>query len=546
MSKSRSTSSGEEVLATSKAGQTGPPRITRRGAIKTGTVTALGIGAMAGGDEIHPDLSPVDDVEAIGLTGSIAVGIAALYVYERWGDQVIDGIVGDTNEQSHWSAVSTLLTTRATSLIQGKEVRTRLNQIEAGLFADVKNAIIESLNAGDDLSVATTEARNIVDKHINRIEKSLLENHRVLGRQLQTVWQDLKAENLVGDETTITLYSDESYPSYLQNTSEGAPLRTSDVLSSDSVDQSYIRLAQANFSTTNGEEYEILDLFHVFENNNSGYIGGGLLTSGNTDLSLKQPNGDIVNWATDVSWSDSSQAPDLANWMQLISNRRDEILSQVDTIANEIYANLSQGEVESPGGAYQAIDNRISEESDDGVASYGIAAELGYQTNVDADYTISYRERDSSGNLTEAREISGVLVADNDTFSDPLQTGNTYDTQNLSGDVYYLFNSGSTNETQEILLTGQFTVTEIIGDNGENLSEVEQQNNTFATRDTSDVDQQVEQINQRREQMNQRDSLPSNLGIGGGGGGYGGGIPKWILGIPVIGAIIAAWLAVQE
>lgn len=554
MSKSRSTSSEEEVLAKSKAGQAGPPRMTRRGLIKAGGVTAIGVGAMAGGDEIHPALSPVDEVEAIGLTGSLVVGAAALYAYNQWGDQVIDGIVGDTNEQSHWSAVSTFLTTRATSMIQGKEVRTRLNQIEAGLFTDVKNAIIESLNDGQDLSVATANAREIVDEHINRIEKSLLENHRVLGRQLQTVWQDMKAENLIAESKSSVSYDEDSnsYPDHLVNTPSTMEGYQTDVLKDRNTSDfanGFYWLSQHKFTTVNGEEYEILDISSSETEDYSSEYEGGLLTSGNADVLLEKPDGSETEWATSVSWSESNETPDLGGWMQLISDRRDEILNQIDTIANEMYANLSPGEVEAPGGAYQAIDSRLSEDADDGVASYGIAAELGYQTNVDADYTISYRERDSSGNLKEAREISGVLVADNDTFSDPIAQGNTYDTQNLSGKVYYLFNSGSTNETQEILLEGQFTVEEIIGDNGENLSEVEQQNNTFATRDTSDVDQQVEQINQRREEMNQRDSLPSNVGdaLGGGGGlGLGGGFPTWILGVPIVGAIIAAWLAVQE
>ncbi|WP_152420090.1 hypothetical protein [Halorubrum distributum] len=507
---------------------------------------------MAKGDEIHPSLSPVDEVEAIG-PAAVLVGVAALYTYERWGDQVIEGVVGDTNEQSHWSAVSTLLTTRSTSLIQGREVRSRLNQIEAGLFADVKNAIIESLNDGQDLSVATKNARDIVDKHINRIEKSLLENHRVLGRQLQTVWQDMKSEDLLGTQRSVSYDEDSnSYPDHIVNTPSKMEGYQTEVLQDRNTGDfatGFYWLSQHKFTTVNGEEYEILDISSSETDDYSHPYEGGLITSGNNDVELVKPDGSTTRWDTNVDWSDNYAAPDLGGWMQLISDRRDEILTQVDTIAEEIYANLSQGEVESPGGAYQAIDNRISEESDDGVASYGIAAELGYQTNVDADYTISYRERDSSGNLKEARELSGVLVADNDTFSDPIQTGNTYDTSNLSGKVYFLFNSGSTNETQEILLEGQFTVTEIVGDNGENLSEVEQQNNTFATRDTSDVDQQVEQINQRREQMNQRDSLPSNVedALGGGGGlGLGGGFPTWILGVPVIGAIVAAWLAVQE
>lgn len=497
---------------------------TRRGLMRGGTATVIGLGAMAGGDEIHPDLSPVQNGEAIGAT-AIAAGVAALYAYERWGDQVVEKITDDsTEEQVWWSCYSIAVTTQGTAMVQVDEAKSSLKLVKNGLYADVKKATIDALNAGKDKSTANQDAQDLVYKHTEDVEKSLLENYRILGRQIQTIWQDSKDAGIGNEIETDggeTLFQPNWFDAY------------------DRAGQ----IISETFTTGQGEEYDIVDV-DLYSDGSYGWntTNATMLTTGEYyGPTLVDPNGQTFNWGM----------PQVGPVLTDIRAERDSVLSEVSTIVDEIYSNYQPGELESVTSSRDMIRRRLDDEADDGVAAYATAAELGYQTNAEADYTIEYRER-SNGELSEPVEWSGVMLADTGTFSNPIQTGNTYDTQDLSGNVYFLFNTGSSDKTQKEQLTGQFTVKEIIGDNGEQLEQVKQQNNNFATRDTSNLDKQLENITERRQAVDNRDSLPTNLlgenGLFGGGSGIPGlsEIPKWVLAIPVIGGIIAAFAVIAE
>lgn len=502
--------------------------------MKGAAATATGTVYVAGTERYAPQYSPIGRAEAIGVTvvGGLIATSAAWYAYEKWGEQVVSEIAGDdsSDEQVHWSITSIGTTTMTTAKLQTEEASSQLKQIKNGLYGDAKSVIIQHLNDGSSQSAAVSAAQDKVYEHTESVERSLLENFRVLGRQLQTMHKDAVDAGLAGNSDGGSVDGRHN-PDWLGYTGGTTIFQGTEV-------------ASYKYTTGNGKEYEIIDLDLYISNAGDVTKTGSLLRDGGiTDsLHLKDPEGNYTTW----------QHPGMEDVLSSIRTKRDEVLSQVATIANEIYSNYQPGELDSVDSTYDSIRRRLNEKADDGAAAYATAAELGYQTNAEADYRIEYRERDSSGNLSDPVTWDGVLLADTGTFSEPIKAGATYDTQDLSGNVYFLFNTGSSNKTQKEQLSGRFTVKQIVGDNGEQLEQVKQQNNNFTTRDTSNMDKQLEIINERRDAVDNRNSLPTNLlaedGLFGGGTGLPGfgDIPRWVYAIPVIGGILGLFAVIAD
>lgn len=537
--------SNEKVLAKSSPGQTGMS-VTRRGAITAGTVGVLGgLGLGAGGSRF----SAVDNAQALVPLAAAGIGGIAIvygaYAYRDQRDQ-LERELEDTNEQIHWSIVSQLITTREALMQQENEARSKFEALKGAMYADAKNEISKALNDGQNQDTAVQNAQEAVNEHVALIEESLLENANLQGYKLENIWNDAETADLLGeptefedeiDEVTVQrdYYDPEFYRDNVQNSNS--------YLSYDSEQSVY------DFTTVEGKEYEIKDWDIVLSSNGSRYISGGFITStGGRDVQILDPAEERTSWQTEVEWSDNREAPHVEGTLNLIREQRDEVLTELDQIAEEIYANNQPGDLDTADqNISEAINNRISDDTDSGVASYAAAAQMGYQTDADANYTIEYQERDAEGELKEEQILEGVMLAENDTFTDNIQTGTTYDTDSLDGEIYYMYNVAD--RTEQILLDGRFTVLEIYDNDGNEVEEVEQQDNRLSTRDTSNMNQQLDEINNRRQRLDDRNELPSNdsgLGLGGGGLGLGSGIPSWVLGIPVVGAIIAAWLAAQD
>jgi hypothetical protein len=411
--------------------------------------------------------------------------------------------------------------------------------IKGMMYGDAKAGIRNALNEGKSRTKAISNAQEKVFNHVDKIEESLLENAKLQGSLMHSSWEDARTADLLGEPQEFSK-EDGTIVEYYNP----------DFLAFDTHDSDTIGVKKTTYSyeTTNGQSYDIPDLGLVNQPlNGTPSVSGGLIAGGGSDVVIVSPTEGRKSWESDVDYTDNQVPPDLDGALSRIRNKRDEVLSQVDTMAQEIYNNNSPGDLPPIEGVQEFVTKRVNNNADDGVASYAAAVEGGYQTNAEADYDITYRERDSNGKLGEAQQISGVLLADSGTFSEPVESGATYDTQSLDGNVYFMYNQGGV--TQQTKLTGEFTIDKIYGDDGNELDSVEQRSGTFSSRDTSDVVQQIQQTNQTRETIDRRNSLPNNGG-GGGGSGFVGGfldqIPAWVYAIPVVGAILAALAVVAE
>jgi hypothetical protein len=427
--------------------------MTRRDVLRRTAAVGGGAALISVGGEEVPRLSPVGRAHALGFTGAVIVGVAAVagsYAYEEY---VVDGETSvDVDKQVEDSVYQA-----ATSVAQGREdweeqLRQEFmapddpEQTPYGRTAwqEVRTAATKEIVNGGSESDAVAAAKTALDRATSRaavntierwntginalIEQMVYQHEEGVNALEFSNGQSLIATDYVGTPVESAIPSGTSSPNSMVHEVEVSGLPT-DVTSFDDRSEPLTALMPV-FQNSNGTTYALNPVTELW-----------IDVSNNVQINL---------WATHSSLETKVvlSGSTYYHTTQAIANAYDSISSDLSTYVGELYQGIQQGAIE-PSDILSSSD--IIEEFADAPAQERLAAELlaiGAQVPND----VGYRARISHPDL-QADSLWGWLFPQ---FSgEPVDIGPGTTLASVDYDMAYFGYQGSnSDEFEKIILTG--------------------------------------------------------------------------------------------
>lgn len=342
---------------------------------------------------------------------------------------------------------------------------------ESIAISKAKIEIINSLNNGSSKATARNEAKLAVRKYYARMQKNVIAD-----------WNAKNQQAYYLDQTGLTI-----------NIVSGA--------GSDSVDSWSVNgtATNASYQLVNGSYATVADAGG----------SGDELVGNSKDLVAEDPS--TTDSVIMIGW------PDRKETLDNISSSHSRVESNVDAYVDAVYANYSQGEIDSVDLA-TADPSAIAQEASTARQSsgyYGYAAielaSLGYSGNITASHTVDVL--DSNGDKTQT--LTGTLYYTGDDVSS-WETNKTYDLSNLSG-VVYMAAQDPDGSAQTVDLSergSQFKITEATNtQTGESLNETVIEQKTYRTFDASNLGEELDRLQELRSELEQQESQSGGVGF---------------------------------
>ncbi|MDM9626092.1 hypothetical protein QTL95_09300 [Rhizobium sp. S152] len=254
---------------------------------------------------------------------------------------------------------------------------------------------------------------------------------------------------------------------------------------------------------------------------------GSSVENGNPVVSLLDPYAtDYTSQsATSAGWTGSIRisAPD-ANYetqevydmiadherWNKINNQNDALQSEADVFVNQTWEAYQTGQI----GPEDVLSRNTQ------MFRYGNAALNGSESTYDVTAALSSMglaapELNGTGSMVvsyQGTDYNGLLLARN-APNGSWQAGTTYNTSAIDGPVLLATTGGQTLE-----LSGEFTVTDITAETGEQITEVRTKKVVYKTSNTSELLEKMDRILELREEIESREPKAGGGATGGDGG----------------------------
>ncbi|MBP1986772.1 hypothetical protein [Halolamina salifodinae] len=464
--------------------------------------------------------------ENLGEAGCQSIGPFMVLFDEcdvEYGD-----VDGGTPSQIHWDVYSDAVFMEDSRDQHITEQESFIGMTEGMATAHAKETLIECRNAGKSQSVCEDKARQEVDSVFAEMQKSIYISQN---RQIQH-WKMMEQQVNQTDNLAVS----EVYPYESNSADWETGFREVELTlyngESMNVTKGYYKYISGDGGDT------IYNYPYYYNGKTQGTQGDsfGSQTNEHTTLNVISPEDKTTLALEGGTYKDT---------IQTIDQNRQDALSQVHPMANDIWANYEVGEVSSSE-TQCGLDSIATSATNDEAETYrvksayctGLAVqEEGKDVEVRADF-------DDDG---ESETKSGVIIADPGAFPDnTFKSGVTYNGENstatTNGSVSLIATS-SGEQPQTLDLTGEkFTITAVYGADGKQVESATLSSNEFTTTSTEDLNNQINEIDKKLEAIEKSYNSNTSL-LGGGGVNLSDSLLQQLLGGGIVVLIIGALVA---
>lgn len=491
----------------------------RRTFVKGLGASAVGAAGLASTTD-SADALAVSGTAAIAIGGAVAgaAGGAGLAYLAR--DQ-IEGLLGESENLSGYTgkdALRTQIYTQAQQLLTVDErvmtsITNNLSTSETIAFAKGKAAALKAMNAEEGESKAKSQMEKAVDDYYSTIQKNIVTH----ADQQAGVWRHHL--NMVSAHQSLSVtgmyrankHNDESITGYNEFKS------TETILNGTEVEYRCVEFTYP-YGTVTDSRISI-------GSNEWGGLDGGFQDYGTINYMDMGPY--------DSAYSDAAA-------------RADTVKTKLDGFVTDLYAEYGAGDIPTE----DIIDPvTAATELGQNTGMAGQAAEaamLGIPTS--ASFSLWLELQDGDGNTSEvkAEMYTNASPTDSDGNETGWEVGTTYDPANFDAPIYiayeYIKPDSGEKSSDFIELEHPFTVIEATDEEGNEVTNVQNEKRITQTADVSKLEEELAQL--RDEQQRLQEESQKEVSGGGGGGFLSGdlGSDTKTLGIVAGGAALAALL----
>ena len=515
------------------------------------TTGIIGVSAIGASKNVSADI-PWTTLSGVGLAyESSAVALdylmgdgyvdevqnrVANYIHYRYGDmRNYDGYTGG-------SALHTEVLAGAKEMqISHKQIMNGIqNQIEMSDnvgYSKGKVALVESLNAGDDITQAKSKMNDAINDYYSTIQRAIIKHYI---EQLNQMWHmnrkiDEHSELEFDDPSIVTFYASRpTNSSWIEDPSQAGysvySMMTGKIHSYDGY-ESWSKVdncGYADFELLNGEMYENVPVaFNSAKSSDYSYVVAPYydnFTNGSNSTTLEdmsnfsQPHSIITLMAdVDTTFSNmgSEQASsqdnknkwmDFRNYMNAMDSlytARDRVNSNLQGFADDLYSQYQSGDLSFA----EIVDpityaTEMASDVDNDAFRQVSAAQLGFATNATENVTIQINDGDSEP----------VIETDLYTSYEPnngnWQVGTQYDPSTWSEPLFITY-PDTDGENSMAQLETPFTIQSAVDKDGNSVDTFQNRETNIQTADITKIQEQLEDLRQTQLEL-QQDSGTSN------------------------------------
>ena len=376
-----------------------------------------------------------------------------------------------------------------------------MNDTESAAWMQAEMAIASAYQNGSSKSLAKSKARQAIAEYYAVKQINLIERHNTTVAGYETLYR--RAENESALTASSVLSFSGSGTGDTQSVYYDGTRNTTVTLTNGST---HGDLAVAITSQDQYDGHTTTGVAGVDEHNADSSDAYQEVVYGHTasDLYAVAPN-DNYDDATYLTFSTFGE-----RWDRIVA-QNDALQAEVDPFVNNTWTAYESGEIDSA--------DVLSRNTQ--MFRYGQAATDGTNSTYDVVAALSSMGLDSPElNGTGTMEVqykgatyNGLLMARN-APNGSWQAGTTYNTSNIDGPVLLAHTGGQTLE-----LTGEFTVSSITSESGDEINEVQTTKVVYKTSNTSELLTKMNEIEKLRQEIESREPKPGGGGTSDGGDG---------------------------